>query len=87
VTSEHRRARRAFVAKAHPDAGGDPEVFRLGMEAIDSAAGNPAPSARSRIAGHAGRLARDWRKLPGEVRRAYREGRSDGSDGSGGAAG
>jgi len=34
---EARRARREFVRKAHPDAGGDPEVFRLGMDAIDAA--------------------------------------------------
>ncbi len=32
---EVRRARRAFIAAAHPDRGGDPEHFRAGLDRFD----------------------------------------------------
>jgi hypothetical protein len=38
VTPEERQqARREFVRRAHPDVGGDPEVFRLGMRGFEDA--------------------------------------------------
>lgn len=77
---EKRQARRAFVRKAHPDAGGDPEVFRLGMKGFDDVeVPAPEPSLTDKAEQTAKRLIRDWRKVPGLVRKAYREGR-DGTD-------
>ena len=73
---EKRRARREFVRKAHPDAGGDPEVFRLGMKGFDDpGAAEPEPSLADKAEQTARRLLRDWRRLPGQVKKAYREGR------------
>jgi curved DNA-binding protein CbpA len=74
---EKRQARREFVRKAHPDAGGDPEVFRLGMKGFDDAEPPPPPppTLADRAEDTARRLVRDWRKVPGLVRKAYREGR------------
>jgi hypothetical protein len=79
-----RQARRAFVRKAHPDVGGDPEVFRLGLAAID---GEPTADTtpelpvterlRAAAAGRAAKLARDWVRVPREVRQAYRSGRGE----------
>ena len=74
---EKRQARRAFVRRAHPDAGGDPEVFRLGMKGFDDVTPEqePAPTLADKAEQTARRLARDWRKVPGLVKKAYREGR------------
>ncbi|HVU71588.1 MAG TPA: hypothetical protein VHE83_01380 [Mycobacteriales bacterium] len=72
---EKRQARREFVRKAHPDAGGDPEVFRLGMRAFDAPEPEPEPSITDKAEQTAKRLVRDWRKVPGLVKKAYREGR------------
>jgi len=85
---EARRARREFVRKAHPDAGGDPEVFRLGMDAIDaaerrgSASAELATDAVDLVVGTVGqagvvasRFARRLVKLPRDIRDGYRDGR------------
>lgn len=72
---EKRRARREFVRKAHPDAGGDPEVFRLGMKGFEEPAPEPEPTLVTKAEQTAKRLARDWRRVPGLVKKAYREGR------------
>jgi curved DNA-binding protein CbpA len=74
---EKRQARREFVRKAHPDAGGDPEVFRLGMKGFEQAPPEPEPEPTiADKAEEAGKkLAADWKRLPGLLRRAYKEGR------------
>lgn len=70
---ERRRARRDFARRHHPDRGGDPETFAAGMRAFDA----PAPLV-DRVARSAGRLLADLRRLPDQVRDAYREGRDGG---------
>ena len=79
---EKRQARREFVRKAHPDVGGDAEVFRLGMKGFDEAAPEPEPepTLAEKAEQTAKRLARDWRKVPGLVKRAYKEGRESDED-------
>ena len=51
MTEEQAAARRrefiAFVRANHPDAGGDPEVFRRGLDAFAAANGRETPTERA----------------------------------------
>lgn len=72
-----RRSRREFIRVHHPDRGGDPESFRLGLDAFDAVppaapAGIPLAEALAR---RAGRWLAELRRLPRDMRDAYREGR------------
>lgn len=77
---ERRRARRDFVRRHHPDRGGDAERFRRGLADFDAPAYPSVEQARpplaETLARAVGRWAADLRRVPGQVRDAYREGRA-----------
>lgn len=54
TAEELRRARRVFVARAHPDRGGDPVRFQAGLAHFDALLGQPAGSSRPATPGHPG---------------------------------
>lgn len=55
--------RRAFIRDHHPDRGGDPEQFRVGLERFDAAA--PTPNGGVRVT-----MAHSRRGVRGLARRA-----------------
>jgi len=54
------RRRREFIRVNHPDRGGDPDVFIVGMRSFDAAAGSPdmGPLPRVVVVGHRSWLTR-----------------------------